>query len=79
MQSSELKQLLNNSRVRLTPVDDGTAEFYAHIYLCLKTQGAPIPTNDLWIASSALQHGLGLISLERHFVHVAGLIVIPLS
>ncbi len=76
---NELKQFLNNSRVRLTPVDDGTAEFYAHIYLSLKTKGTPIPPNDLWIASSALQHGLGLISLDGHFVHVDGLIVISLS
>ena len=76
---NELRQFLNNSRVRLTPVDDGTAEFYAHIYLSLKTKGTPIPTNDLWIASSALQHGLGMISLDRHFEQVEGLIVIPLS
>ena len=74
----ELRQFLNSPRVRLSLVDDGTAEFYSHIFLSLKARGTPIPTNDLWIAASALQHGLGLISLGRHFAQVAGLIIIDL-
>ena len=74
----ELRQFLNSPRVRLSLVDDVTAEFYAHIFLSLKAKGTPIPANDLWIASSALQHGLGLITLDRHFAQVDGLIVVDL-
>ncbi len=39
----------------------------------LKSKGTPIPTNDIWIAASAMQHGLALASLDNHFTQVAGL------
>jgi predicted nucleic acid-binding protein len=32
--------------------------------------GTPIPTNDLWIAASAAQHGLKRLCLDRHFKEV---------
>ena len=36
---------------------------------------SPIPTNDIWIAAAAYQHGLKLFTGDRHFLHVAGLVL----
>ena len=38
-----------------------------------RRRGRPIPTNDMWIAASALQHGFAVFSDERHFHEVPGL------
>ena len=73
---AELKSFLNNQRVVLDQVTETTAEFYADIYLRLRTKGTPIPTNDMWIAASAMQHGCALYSLDRHFRVVGGLLLI---
>jgi tRNA(fMet)-specific endonuclease VapC len=71
---AELQQFLASDRVYLLVVDDGTAAFYAKIYSQLRKKGRPIPTNDLWIAASALQHGYALFSYDAHFEQIEGLI-----
>ncbi len=44
------------------------------VYRGLRTKGNPIPTNDIWIAATALQHNLGLFSYDKHFQAVDGLV-----
>ena len=65
-----LKEFLAVPQVGILPVDDVTAERYAIILDYLRKQGTPIPTNDLWIAASAMQHGLTLVSGDKHFLSV---------
>jgi predicted nucleic acid-binding protein len=72
----ELAQFLDSPRVRLFPIDDESAEFYASILDNLKSSGRPIPTNDIWISAVALQQGLPLFSKDRHFEWVPGLILV---
>jgi predicted nucleic acid-binding protein len=50
--------------------DEATTRHYAQLFLQLRQQGAAIPTNDLWIAALALQHGLTLCSDDAHFRHI---------
>jgi tRNA(fMet)-specific endonuclease VapC len=50
--------------------DDVTTVHYASIYLQLRRQGTPIPTNDMWIASLCLQHELTLYARDSHFDHL---------
>lgn len=71
----ELSALLDSARVKLLPVEPDTAEFYARVYLGLMRKGRPIPTNDLWIAATALQHGAAIFSHDQHFREIDGLIV----
>ncbi len=71
----ELARFLDSPRVTLLTVDEETAEFYAEILIGLKSRGTPIPTNDIWIAAAAFQHGLKLFTRDRHFRHVAGLVL----
>ena len=70
----ELAEFLDSPRVRLYPVDENTAEFYAEILDELRKNGTPIPTNDIWIASVAFQRGLPLFSKDQHFRQVKGLV-----
>ncbi len=72
----ELARFLDAPRVTLLTIDAETAEFYAEILIRLKTQGTPIPTNDIWIAAAVFQHGLKLFTRDRHFRNVTGLILI---
>ena len=44
-----------------------TTHHYAQLYLQLRSKGAPIPTNDLWIASITVQHSLVLCTSDQHF------------
>ena len=41
----------------------------------LRSAGNPIPTNDLWIAASAMQHGLHLLPTAAHYQRVTQVIV----
>jgi tRNA(fMet)-specific endonuclease VapC len=56
----ELNAFLKSPRVTIIPVDRDTSEFYSRAYLALRRKGKPIPADDLWIAASALQHGMAV-------------------
>ena len=71
----ELEQFLDSPRVNIVQVDEETAEFYARIYWNLKKKGKPVPSNDLWVASSAMRHGLALFTYDEHFDNIDGLIL----
>jgi tRNA(fMet)-specific endonuclease VapC len=73
--SEELAIFLDTPRVSVAVADEETAEFYAEIFKALKAKGRPIPTNDMWIAASALQHGAAVCSYDSHFSQIDGLIV----
>ena len=54
-------------------VTEQTTHHYAAISVELRQAGTPIPTNDLWIAALCRQHGLPLLSRDRHFDAVPGI------
>lgn len=72
----ELEDFLDSPRVEFLPVEEETAEFYSQIFAELKICGRPIPTNDLWVAASAMQHGLALATYDDHFSCVSGLLLV---
>lgn len=53
--------------------DEHTARHYGSVKAKLRDAGRPIPENDIWIASVALQHGLAVASRDGHFRSVDGL------
>jgi len=63
------------SECKLLLIDEETAYLYAEIKLQLRRQGHPIPENDVWIAATALQHGLTLVTRDSHFDVVEGLLL----
>lgn len=65
-----LREFLESPRVAVLPLDEETAERYAVVRDYLRQQGTPVPVNDLWIAASAAQHGLRLLTLDAHFKRI---------
>ena len=70
----ELELFLDSPRVVVHVIDEGSAEFYAAILNDLRAAGTPIPTNDIWIAATAFQHGYKLYSKDEHFRLIPGLV-----
>jgi predicted nucleic acid-binding protein len=65
-----LRRFLLRSGVSVLLPDEQTTHHYASIYRQLRQQGTPIPTNDIWIAASVLQHDLVLYARDQHFDHL---------
>jgi predicted nucleic acid-binding protein len=55
------------------PLGEETATHYASIRQQQKSAGAPLPSNDVWIAALAKQHELPILSRDTHFDAVPGL------
>ena len=73
-------QKKNISRIRqfaqsviLLKCDSETALLYGQIKNSLKQIGNPIPENDIWIAATAMQHKLILITRDSHFSNIKDL------
>jgi tRNA(fMet)-specific endonuclease VapC len=65
-----LHALLLKDGVEVLYADNQTTHHYASVYRQLRTQGTPIPTNDMWLAALVLQHNLALHARDRHFDHL---------
>lgn len=72
----ELYLFLDSPRVIVFSVDAETAEFYASVLDNLKKAGTPIPTNDIWIAAIAFQHGYKIFTMDKHFRFIPGLVLV---
>lgn len=69
-----LSRFLSSPRVSLLPLGADTAEHYAGVFSQLRRKGRPIPSNDMWVAAGALQHGLVLFTRDAHFREIEGLL-----
>jgi len=65
-----LLRFMGLSAVGVLYADRETIEVYARLFAELRGAGTPIPTNDLWIASLAVQHQLTLATRDAHFAKV---------
>lgn len=62
-----LEEFLKSQRIEILAVELRTAQIYGHLRAYLKSQATPIPINDIWIATLAMQYGLSILSLDTHF------------
>ncbi len=69
-----LYEFLSSERIRILDIDFETSLRYAVILKYLYSQGTPIPTNDMWIASSAMQYGLKVITFDNHYSKIPQII-----
>jgi len=59
----------------VVPLGTETARNYARTRLALKRKGRPIPMNDVWIAAQCLEYGWVLVTDDRDFDYVDGLLL----
>ena len=69
-----LREFLSQPAVRTVDVTRATAEVFGVVKSQLKRAGRPIPINDVWIAAHAVETGAWVVTYDRHFVSVAGLV-----
>ena len=62
-----LRRFLLKPGIGVLYPDEQTTHHYGAVYRQLRTQGTPIPTNDMWIAALVLQHSLVLFARDVHF------------
>jgi tRNA(fMet)-specific endonuclease VapC len=55
------------SVVKVLVIDFGISRWYGDIKAALRGAGTMIPENDIWIAATAVTHGLPLVTLDDHF------------
>ena len=72
----QLHEFLCLPGVAAITVTDDVAERYGMIVSQLSRQGTPIPTNDIWIAATALESGTRLVTYDAHFEQVPGMVVL---
>lgn len=70
----ELRRFLSQEVVNIIPILDVTADQYSRIAATLKRKGSPVPTNDLWIEAQTIESGAELVTLDRHFEKIDGLL-----
>ncbi len=71
---AQLEAFLSGRFVQTLEVTLDTAERFGLIAAQLRRRGTPIPTNDVWIAAHAMESGGHLLSFDRHFEAVDGLL-----
>ena len=70
----ELREFVHHTTVHLSQVGEIAADRYSRIASQLRAEGKPIPTNDIWIAAQTMEHGAELITFDRHFENIKGLV-----
>ena len=67
------KAFISKSMVEILEINIETSEVYAEVKNILWRLGNPIPINDLWIASQAIENGAVIITYDKHFKKIPGL------
>ena len=62
-----LNNFLKKPTVQIIHTTMETAEIYGRLKTNLKKKGNPVPINDLWIASHAIETGSFLLTFDSHF------------
>jgi len=68
-----LERFLGRPTVRILVATRETAEVFAETKHALRQSGTPLPINDVWIASHAIETGSVLVTFDSHFTKVNGL------
>jgi tRNA(fMet)-specific endonuclease VapC len=70
---AQLTRFQQKTTVRILDVTAETAELFGQIKHSLKKAGTPIPLNDVWLASQAIETGSIIVTYDAHFAKVPGI------
>jgi len=70
----DLDRFLQHDVVEVAQIGKTTSDRYSRIAAQLKRKGTPIPSNDIWIAAQTMEYGAELITSDRHFNKIDGLV-----
>ncbi len=70
-----LQEFLRSPRVEMLTIDHETADRWSIIAVFLKKAGTPVASNDIWIAASAMQHGIPILTSDRDFQKIPQVVV----
>lgn len=65
-----LEQFLGKPQVEIIPISKETAEIFGEIKYNLLRTGIPLPINDVWIASCAIEVGAVILTYDEHFLKI---------
>ena len=65
--SATSPSFLRQPVVQVLAVDEEVARIYGEIVSELRTAGRPLPTNDIWIAATAVRFGATVLTFDAHY------------
>jgi predicted nucleic acid-binding protein len=71
------RALLEKPTVFVHSITQSTGEFYGRLHAFLRERGTPIPTNDIWIAASAMETGSAICTNDAHLLSIPLLRTVP--
>ena len=74
-----LALFLDHAAVETLDVDGNVARIYGEIFAELRKNGTPLPTNDIWIAATAINAGATVLTFDAHFRGIARAAVLVLE
>jgi predicted nucleic acid-binding protein len=72
----DLKEFIEQPGIFIIEIDESIAERYGALIKLLRESGTPIPTNDIWIAATALENGARIATFDLHFRSIPGLMIV---
>ena len=66
-----LALFLDHAAVETLDADGNVARIYGEIFAELRNKGTPLPTNDIWIAATAINAGATVLTFDAHFREIA--------
>lgn len=63
----ELNEFLRHPAVQVLTVDEEVARLYGELVAELRAAGRPLPTNDIWIAATAVRFGATVLTFDSHY------------
>ena len=74
-----LALFLDHAAVETLDVDGKVARIYGEIFAELRGKGTSLPTNDIWIAATAINAGSTVLTFDAHFREIARVAVLVLE
>ena len=75
----DLREFLDNPVVKVLAVDEQVSRHFADIVVDLRCCGTPLPSNDIWIAATAVAASVPVLTCDGHFERIArvGSVILP--